>query len=416
MARHHPLTRLMLLDPGRVERRLEAFAARGILERVPNSWQVTLGAMRMWHRMLFRPESIGNCDNPVRDSWRARLLHNRALRIPALFHARAIAPWDLSGLFSSHERVGRHLLAAHHEQNQFAYDLEMLADDPGSLERIREAAQAVIDGSHPRANWLRDLAVFEGYHEDLVAALDDALAGELRLSPAEQKDPDISFLAFMRWCATQPATPGATRRAWMEGRYTWADGLRRPSPAAAAERFASLDRAGLTRALREGHRVDPAILDDSEWRGVSLGLPELADKLAWKTFVKVFARAPSGQLRGWNLRLEQDGLDAPPRPRTRRNGELFTFGHFEVVPAHGRRPLIVDEEHLLLDYGRGGNPRLDPIGRLRDPIVAPDPKNPDLLLGWSYLELGQRRVSTPSFFTLERLGPRTHDAKPPRAA
>ena len=56
-------------------------------------------------------------------------------------------------------------------------------------------------------------------------------------------------------------------------------------------------------------------------RGTSLGLPALVEKLTWKTFQKTFYRDPrTGRLLGWNVRLEQDGLDAPSRPRlkTRR--------------------------------------------------------------------------------------------------
>lgn len=392
------------------------------MREVPNLWQVTLGALRMWHRLLFRPESIGNCsDHPVRSTWRARLLANRALRTGVLLASRAIAPWDFSGLFSSRERVHRHLLRAHHEKNQFAYDLEMLSDAPEGLAELREVAQAVIDGSHPRAAWLRDLVIYEGYHEDLVAALDAALAGEGQLDPSERDDPDISFFAFLRWCARQPATPAETRAAWLDGRYTWADGLAPSRPAAEGERRAVLerlwaaDRETLHARMHAGAGVDRRHLADSEWRGVSIGVPELIDRFAWKTFVKVFASEPGGGLRGWNLRLEQDGVDAPPRPKRdpKSGAGRWTFGHFAVLDAAGHDIPGGGSQGLLLDYGQGGNHPLDPVSRLRDPIVTVDAHDPDLLLGWSYLSIGGRGVRTPSFFTLERLGPRRHTARAP---
>ena len=61
-----------------------------------------------------------------------------------------------------------------------------------------------------------------------------------------------------------------------------------------------------------GHPVDPAQLEGWVYRGTSLGLPSLVERLTWKTFQKAFWRDPAtGRLLGWNVRLEQDGLDAP---------------------------------------------------------------------------------------------------------
>ena len=117
------------------------------------------------------------------------------------------------------ENTITHLLAAHHDGNQFAYDLEMLSYDHGGLEQLAERVDAVVDGTHPRAEWLRDLVVFEGYHEHLQAAVSAALAGELRLTEQETVDPDISFSAYLRWCAAQPATPAETVRAVREGTF-----------------------------------------------------------------------------------------------------------------------------------------------------------------------------------------------------
>lgn len=166
-----------------------------------------------------------------------------------------------------------------------------------------------------------------------------------------------------------------------------------------------LDKPALWELLRTGHPIDPATLDDSVFRGTSLGMPAWVDRLAWKTFQKVFHRdAQRGVLRGWNVRLEQDGIEAPSRPQKRRDGNTLTFGHFEVVPTTGRRAPGGLGQSLLLDYGRGGNPPWDVTGRLRDPIVGLEPGNTDLLLGWSYLELGPLRLRTPSYFTLVREG------------
>ena len=179
-----------------------------------------------------------------------------------------------------------------------------------------------------------------------------------------------------------------------------------------------MSRGELLDLLESGDPIPDGVLDDTEYRGVSLGLPRPIEKLTWKKFRKAFHRDPvTGRLRGWNVRLEQNALDEPDRPKQRRGGP-HTFGHFEVrdvagyeLPQLGGRPVRVGPGRML-DYGLGGNGRLDPIRALRDPVVALDGGEARYLLGWSYLDLGRRQVGTPSFFTLELAGPLTHVASP----
>lgn len=194
---------------------------------VPNSWQIFLGIARMWHRVLFRSETIGmSTSNPVRPTLRARLFAFRPLRFPLLLRERAIAPLDFSGLLSSRERVLTHLLGAHHDKNQFAYDLEMLSLHEGALEELYARVTRLLEDDSAHARFLRDLTVFEGYHENLAEAVRKALDGSLGLSDAERVDPDISFFAYLAWCARQPKTPEETWSALIAGQYTVADGLR----------------------------------------------------------------------------------------------------------------------------------------------------------------------------------------------
>ena len=84
----------LLLRPERIERNLERIRRAGMVERTPNLWQITLGVLRMWHRVIFRAETIGTCTDPVRASLRARLLLHRPLRFPFLLAERVIAPLD----------------------------------------------------------------------------------------------------------------------------------------------------------------------------------------------------------------------------------------------------------------------------------------------------------------------------------
>ncbi len=181
-----------------------------------------------------------------------------------------------------------------------------------------------------------------------------------------------------------------------------------------AAQLRAMSRAELASLLRSGHPIDASALDDTEYRGVSLGLPAIIEKLTWKTFKKVFHRDPkSGLLRGWNVRIRQD-LPAERYEPMMRNDKPLTFGHYEVVSARAGQVPKGCDRGLLIHYGLGNNGRFDPTSRLRDPIVAVNQGDAGLLLGWSYLELGVARIPTPSFFSLERDTKLTH--RVPQAA
>jgi hypothetical protein len=203
--------RIILVDPAAVEVGLARLRDSGAFADVPNAWQVAVGVLRMWHRVLFRSETIGLSTARVRATTRGRLLRNRLARFPFLVAERAIAPLDFSGLISGRERILRHLLGAHHDGDQFVYDLELLRAHPGALEELRARTAAVVDGSDPRAEYLRDLVVFEGYHEALLSAVDRAMVGDFGIPEADVSNPDISLRAYLAWCAKQPASWEATR-------------------------------------------------------------------------------------------------------------------------------------------------------------------------------------------------------------
>ena len=181
------------------------------------------------------------------------------------------------------------------------------------------------------------------------------------------------------------------------------------------EEFLVMGQKELTQALAQGHPINPRDLDDSEYKGISLGLPALIEKLSWKTFKKVFHRDPiSGALRGWNVRLKQTGLQGACVP-LEKDGKPFSWGFYGVVDNAGRKsPKAVPAGALLIDYGVGGNPAWDFAGLLRDPLVAVHPGSVDMLLGWSFVQAGPWQISTPSFFLLVRDGALTHIAHPPR--
>ena len=180
------------------------------------------------------------------------------------------------------------------------------------------------------------------------------------------------------------------------------------------EELLGMKRKQLMEVLCAGHPIDPSELDDMEYKGISLGLPRWVEKLSWKKFKKTFHRDPdTGELRGWNVRIEQNAMDEPWVPMKRGDG-LKTFGHYQVVDPAGYRMPKLDNRGLLIDYGLGDNGRFDPMKRMRDPLVAVNEGSSELLLGWSYVDLGFMRLGTPSFFSLERDIPLSHRVVPPR--
>jgi hypothetical protein len=157
----------------------------------------------------------------------------------------------------------------------------------------------------------------------------------------------------------------------------------------------------LREAFAAGHPVDIDALADTEYRGVSLGLPTFIERLSWKKFKKAFCRDDQrGGVRGWNVRLQQNELDGPSMPKL-RHGQPFTFGHFAVVDATGRKMPVPGAPTVLLDYGQGENAWSDVNRFVRDPLVAVNAGDMQLLLGNMYFEVGLLRIPTPSYFTLE---------------
>ncbi len=217
--------RLLLVRPARVVAALRLLADGAVVPEVPNLWQIELGVLRMLHRVLFRSHTIGlSRSQPVRPTRRAQWLQFRALRIPLLLAHGALRPWDLSGLASTPAQLRRHLLGTHHDALQFVYDLQILACHPGALATLRAEAAAVVQQRSAHGERLRDLCVFDRYHETLLAELDRVLANGFVLPEAVTADPDVSLYAWLQWCARQPSTPSASWIAWREGRLAFGAG------------------------------------------------------------------------------------------------------------------------------------------------------------------------------------------------
>ncbi len=101
------------------------------------------------------------------------------------------------------------------------------------------------------------------------------------------------------------------------------------------------------------------------------------------TFRKTFARdEATGDVRGWNVRMEQHGVDGARIPLAVWRGEPITFGHHPVRSASGLRfPKGWSGAHFH-DYGIAGNRRSDPAALGDTPLVAVSAGSQDLPLGW----------------------------------
>lgn len=176
------------------------------------------------------------------------------------------------------------------------------------------------------------------------------------------------------------------------------------SPLAAASwSFDTLCRASAARleeAMQAGVTPAESSLAGWEFRGYNTG--RLTDLLGIRKFKKGFYFAPpeSSQLWGYNVRVRQDGLGHPWIP-VRERGLPLRHGLYEVRRAGDSDRVGRYPQALVLDYGRGRNPLLDPSRVLRDYLVQVSGDDGDLMLGKAYLALGPLRVAA-GYFVLER--------------
>jgi hypothetical protein len=165
-----------------------------------------------------------------------------------------------------------------------------------------------------------------------------------------------------------------------------------------------MDRHQLHAIIEWAYPLDLAALEETQYQGIDLSLPPFVNRLLWKTFRKTFHRDPeTGVLRGWNVRMEQTGIDGPRIPMKNRNGTPRTFAHYEVRSAAGLRfPRGWTGAHYL-DYGVVGNPFGENLGYT--PLVAVNEGSMDLLLGWEIFKLGPLFLPLPDYWALRLEGP-----------
>lgn len=182
-----------------------------------------------------------------------------------------------------------------------------------------------------------------------------------------------------------------------------------PTPPLSFQDLLQMDGRALHEIIDRGHPLDPAAIAGHQYQGVDLSLPPIVNRLLWKTFRKCFLADPdTGVVRGWNVRMEQHGVDGPAIPMRTRDGQPRTFAHYELRSAAGLRfPRGWRGGHYL-DYGVPGNPFGENLGYT--PLVAVNEGEMDLLLGWEVFKLGSVFLPLPDYWLLRREGPLEHIA------
>jgi hypothetical protein len=174
-----------------------------------------------------------------------------------------------------------------------------------------------------------------------------------------------------------------------------------PLPSQNALALEQMSVGELETVFVRGATPDIEALVGWEFRGINhlLGLGPvrfpLANLVGIKKFVKGFFRTEDGKVMGYNSPVKNNALDGRWHVATKR------FGFYEVDYVDAT---AYDNKYLhavLLNYGKGGNPALDPTQVLRDYVVQVDPNNPNLFLGKAYSAMGPLRIPT-NFFILER--------------
>jgi len=146
----------------------------------------------------------------------------------------------------------------------------------------------------------------------------------------------------------------------------------------------------------------PAMEDLEGWEFRGYNVHPFTRLLGIRKFKKGFVRDPGNphSLQGYNVKVKQNSL-LDPWLDIIRKGEPIHHGFFKVSPVDPAQRDNVYPRSLLLDYGAGRNPMLDPSKLLRDYLVQVMAGDRDLYLGRATLALSIERVPV-GFFVLER--------------
>ncbi len=164
--------------------------------------------------------------------------------------------------------------------------------------------------------------------------------------------------------------------------------------------------------MDRGYPLDPAAMVGKQYLGADLSMPKLGHAILWQTFRKTFVQDDDGDVRGWNVRMEQHGIDGPRVPRRDKHGNERPFGHYRIRSAKGITwPRGWSGEHYF-DYGVAGNTFTDRWGFT--PVVAVNEGSSDLVLGWEIFRVAGRMIAPSMYWAIQADGPLETMVPPPR--
>ena len=178
------------------------------------------------------------------------------------------------------------------------------------------------------------------------------------------------------------------------------------APSDAFRTLATTSDDALERIFAASDGPDPEALARWEWRGFNT--PWWTRVLGIQKFIKAFDATSQGRVEGWNIRVTQRGMSAPwtqkPSPEDPRAFGFFDVRRVDASSRDNRYPRAT-----LLDYGSSPRNRLTKIDDLtmkvlRDYVVQPDARDPNVMLGKAYIALGPLRLYS-NFFVIERSRP-----------
>lgn len=171
----------------------------------------------------------------------------------------------------------------------------------------------------------------------------------------------------------------------------------------AAQQLARLPSAELSRRMVAGVMPRVESLVGFEFRGFNV--PAVTSLLGFQKFKKGFylrtdESAAAGRCHGYNVfvvqnELHQPWIATPSEAAPRRHG------FYDVYPVAEAKKHRLYPNALLVDYGVPENAIANPERLIRDYLVQPDPKDPDVLLGFATIALGVTTVHF-GFFILDR--------------
>ena len=168
----------------------------------------------------------------------------------------------------------------------------------------------------------------------------------------------------------------------------------------AYRKLALSSNAELEAVFRAAPTPDAKQLAGWEFRGYNT--PFFARLLGIQKFVKGFFQEPGKDVEGYNVPVQQNGLDGPWLHKPNADAPK-RFGYYNVYRVKAGERDNVYSNALLLNYGASPRNAFYRVERvLRDYVVQPYADNPDLYVGKAYLALGPVRVPS-NFFILERL-------------